>query len=68
VAQVNGPRAKATPMRQRTTQRLCLPAWASTLRMEVGAAGMRTLVTAALRSAWASEITSLTPQSPRRAS
>src|ERR1700736_908297 len=59
-------------MNAATTRRPCLPAWARTLRMKCTRQrcqeACRTLATAALSPSWASEITSLTPRRPRRAS
>src|SRR3984893_7318879 len=59
-------------MNAATTRRPCLPAWARTLRMKWTRQrcqeACRTLATAALSPSWASEITSLTPRRPRRAS
>src|SRR5438128_9725086 len=59
-------------MKAATTRRPCLPAWARTLRMKCTRQrcqeACRTLATAALSPSCASEITSLTPRRPRRAS
>src|SRR6266851_609200 len=59
-------------MKAATTRRPCLPAWARTLRMKCTRQRCQeacsTLETAAFSPSCASEITSLTPRRPRRAS
>ena len=64
--------AKAVAMKAATTRRPCLPAWASTLRMKCTRQRCQeacsTLETAAFSPSCASEMTSLTPRRPRRAS
>ena len=64
--------AKAVAMKAETTRRPLLPACASTLRMKWTRqrcqVAFSTLATAALMPSWASEMTSLTPRRPRRAS
>ena len=56
-------------MKAETTRRLLLPAWASALRMvwtrQRCQVAFISLATAALMPSWASEMTSLTPRSPR---
>src|ERR1700730_8502850 len=63
---------KAVPMKAATTRRPLRPAWASALRMKCTRqrchAACRTLLTALLMPSCASEMTSLTPRRPRRAS
>ena len=64
--------AKAVAMKAETTRRLCLPAWASALRMKWTRQRcheeFRTLAMAAFSPSWASETTSLWPRRPRLAS
>ncbi len=59
-------------MKAETTRRPERPAWARTLRMKWTRhrcqEAVITLATDALMPSWASEITSLTPRRPRRAS
>jgi hypothetical protein len=64
--------ANAAAMKAETTRLLLLPAWASALRIVCTRQRCQiafiSLATAALTPSWASEVTSLTPRSPRRRS
>jgi hypothetical protein len=64
--------AKAVATKAETTRRPLLPAWASAFLMKWTRqrcqVALRTLAIAAFSPSWASETTSFTPRSPRRAS